>query len=62
MNTIMSYFSGVTIIHNGRKCPMVLQWNLSIMVAHGPEINGCNRGGCFKEVFSIWNFANWGLN
>ena len=21
----------------------ILQWNLSIMVAHGPEINGCNR-------------------
>ena len=20
-----------------------IQWNLSIMVAHGPEINGCNR-------------------
>ena len=20
-----------------------IQWNLSVMVAHGPEINGCNR-------------------
>ena len=22
---------------------LLVQWNLSIMVAHGPEINGCNR-------------------
>ena len=24
-------------------CTHLVQWNLSIMVAHGPEINGCNR-------------------
>ena len=28
--------------HHG-KHGLLVQWNLSIMVAHGPEINSCNR-------------------
>ena len=40
-----------------------IQWNLSIMVAHGPEINGCNREvTALKKCLEYMEFCRLGLN
>ena len=37
MNKLLMVYSAL------QSLVFAVQWNLSIMVAHGPEINGCNR-------------------
>ena len=41
VSTYYVLLSIYVLVH--RMVKMVVQWNLSIMVTHGPEINGCNR-------------------
>ena len=38
-----------------------VQWNLSIMLTHGPENQWLEQGEV-AEAYNEWSFATWSLN
>ena len=50
-----------TIDSSQSQFKLVIQWNLSIVVAHGPEINGCNREVAALKKCLVYGICQLGL-